>query len=198
MKKNILFAILGIGIIGVCFSLVMFRGKEVNVIEEPTVTIEQVIEEEVVDINDVQPDTELDIEVEEVVESEVVSESEGVSEEPASSIVEPQAPTESIVESTEPVEEALTEEPVEETPAVEAPAPEEAPVQEPAQEQAKPVESTEVQPVLPASSAPTPSMEEMLQKLEAHGRGAYDTSKITVVSGENSNGGTPQGGGYWN
>lgn len=193
MKRNLVYAILGIGIIGICFSLVMFRGREANVVEEPAVTIEQVIEEEVVDINDVQPDTELDIEVEEVVkevvENEVVSNSDGVSEEPASSIVEPESPTESIVEPTEPIEEA---------PAVEAPAPEEAPVQEPAQEQAKPVESTEVQPVLPASSAPTPSMEEMLQKLEAHGRGAYDTSKITVVSGENSNGGTPQGGGYWN
>lgn len=189
MKRNLVYAILGIGIIGICFSLVMFRGREANVVEEPAVTIEQVQEEEVVDINDKLPDEELDIEIEEVVENEVEAKYEGVSEEPASSIVEPESPTESIVESTEPIEEA---------PAVEAPAPEEAPVEEATQEPAKPVESTEVQPVLPASSAPTPSMEEMLQKLEAHGRGAYDTSKITVVSGENSNGGTPQGGGYWN
>ena len=191
MKKNILFAILGIGIIGVCFSLVMFRGNETNVITEPTVTIEEMVENEVVDINDKQPDTELDIEVEEVVENEVASNSEGVSSETVDSIVESEAPVESIVEPTETIEEV-------EAPAVVETAPEEAPIQEPAQEQAKPVESTEVQPVLPASSAPTPSMEEMLQKLEAHGRGAYDTSKITVVSGENSNGGTPQGGGYWN
>ena len=80
MKRNLVYAILGIGIIGVCFSLVMFRGKEVNVIEEPAVTIEQVIEEEVVDINDVQPDTELNNEIEEVVENEPQSESIGVSE----------------------------------------------------------------------------------------------------------------------
>lgn len=141
MKKNILFAILGIGIIGVCFSLVMFRGGDTTVIEEPAVTIEQVQEEVVVDINDKQPDTELDIEVEEVVENEVIS--DGVSEEQASSIVEAETPAESIVETTEPIEEA---------PAVEEPASEEAPVeapaQEPVQEPAKPTESTEVQPVV--------------------------------------------------
>ena len=77
MKKKILYAVLGIGIIGVCFSLVMFRGKDTAVIEEPTIAVEQV-QEEVVDINDKLPDTELDIEVEEVVENEVKAESIGV------------------------------------------------------------------------------------------------------------------------
>lgn len=200
MKRNLVYAILGIGVIGVCFSLIMFRGnKETSVIEEPTVTIEQVQEEVVVDINDVQPDTELDIEVEEVVEEEVKIEAEGVFDEPLDSIVEPQAPTESIVEPTESIEEveAIEQAPVE-TPAVVESTPVEAPTQEPVQEQAKPVESSEIQEVYPATSEPTYSMEEMLQKLEAAGRGINDTSKITIVSGENSNGGTPQGGGYWN
>ena len=123
MKRNLVYAILGISIIGVCFSIVMFRGKETNVVTEPTVTIEEMVENEVVDINDKQPDTELDIEVEEVVENEVESNSEGVSSETVDSIVEPESPTESIVEPTEPIEEALTEEQVEESPVVEAPAP---------------------------------------------------------------------------
>lgn len=170
MKRNLVYAILGIGVIGVCFSLIMFRGnKETSVIEEPTVTIEQVQEEVVVDINDVQPDTELDIEVEEVVEEEVKIEAEGVFDEPLDSIVEPQAPTESIVEPTESIEEveAIEQAPVE-TPAVVEPTPEETPAQEPVQEQSKPVESTEVQEVVPADVGRSDITADVLAELNAY------------------------------
>lgn len=173
MKRNLVYAILGIGIIGVCFSLVMFKGNDEQVlVEEPTVAVEQVQEEEVVDINDVQPDTELDIEVEEVVETDVETESEGVVEEPSGSIVESEAPVESIVETTEPTEEVEATETVEETdpveiPAVVEPAPEETPVEEPVQEQAKPVESTEVQPVVSADVGRSELQQNTLAELDA-------------------------------
>lgn len=177
MKRNLVYAILGIGVIGVCFSLVMFKGNDKQVlVEKPTVVIEQVIEEDVVDINDKQPDTELDIEVEEVVkevvENEVISESIGVSEEPSGSIVESETPAESIVETTEPVEEVEATETVEETDPVETPAvvestPVEAPTQEPVQEQAKPVESTEVQEVVPADVGRSELQQNTLAELDA-------------------------------
>lgn len=165
MKKKILYAVLGIGIIGVCFSLVMFRGKDTAVIEEPTIAVEQV-QEEVVDINDKLPDTELDIEVEEVVENEVKAESIGVSEEPSGSIVEFETSTESIVETTELVEEV--EAPAVEEP-VESPIPvvESVPEETPAQEQSKPIESTEVQPVVSADVGRSDLQQNTIAELEA-------------------------------
>lgn len=195
----------GISTVVLAFSLYMNYSKQnVPTVETGNPGIESVIENTTPDINDVLPDSELDIKVEEVTSNEV--ENEGVD---SSEIVEDDTGTqettpsqeESIVSSettTAPTEEETSIVDVEETVKEETQTTEQTETAK--TETTAPKESTEVQDVVPASGSTTPSSSTTLSdieaKLAAAGFGA-DTSGAEVISGSNNNGGTPQGGISW-
>jgi len=147
-----------VGIIGlvcvIAVAVFLFAGKKENNVDTGTTSIETVVEQENPDINDVLPDTELDITIEDVESNE-----EGVSEE-AEVVDEETGTSESIVETetTAPDEETAKEDTT-----------------------ATPVESTEVQEVYSADQAPTTSHEETVQQLEEAGIDieVEDTTQMT-------------------